>query len=351
MARQGLPAFGKGAAQLAAALLLSISASGAHAAEDFYKGKQIRIIVSTDAVGTYNAYARLFAEHWPRYIPGNPTIIVQNMPGAAGIKAANYIYNAAPKDGTVIAATHADIPTGPLTNPKEAQYDPSKISWIGSATKELYVGYYWHAAAAKTLQDAYTKQPIMGGTSTGSFSIDAAVLANEFFGTKFKIITGYKGSGDTQLALEKGEVEGVMATTYNNVKARSDWTSGNKINIFVQYGLTRHPLFPDLPLYIDLAKNEADRQAIRFLVSRLDHGKLYFAPPDVPADRLEILRRSFDAVLKDEAFLKDVATAKLEIDGPMTGEELARTASEESATPPAVIQRIEAAITKFKASQ
>ena len=315
------------------------------AADNFYAGKVMHMVISSDATGTYDAYARTIAKHMPRFIPGNPTIIVQNMPGAGGVRAASFMNSAAPKDGTYIAGTHADIPTSHLSK-SEAQYDPSTFSWIGSATKELYAGYFWHTAKAKKFEDAFTSSPIMGGTAPGSFTIDAAIISNEFLGTKFKIVTGYKSSQENQLAIEKGEVEGAMGTTWNNIKARDDGTG--KLNVFVQYGLTRNPKIPDIPSFIEFAKNDIARSAVRFLVARLDHGKIYFAPPGIPAERLAILRQAFDATMKDPQFLADIAAQKLEMDSPMSGEALARLVAEEAATPPESIQRIENAINKFK---
>jgi tripartite-type tricarboxylate transporter receptor subunit TctC len=322
--------------------------AAANAAEDFYAGKVIHLIVSSDATGTYDAYARTMAKHMPRFIPGNPTIIVQNMPGAGGIRAATFMASTAIKDGTYIAATHADIPTSHLSNPKEAQYDPRQFGWIGSVTKELYGGYFWHTAKARTMQDAFTMSPIMGGTSPGSFTIDAAIIANEFFGTKFKIVTGYKSSSENQLAIERGEIDGAMGTTWNNIRARDDGTG--KLNVFVQYGLTRNPKIPDIPSYIEFAKNDADRAAVRYLVARLDHGKIYFTPPGVPADRLAVLRKAFDQAVVDPEFLADVKAQKLEMDGPMNGEDLAKLVAEEATTPPEAVQRIQNAIDKFKES-
>ena len=317
------------------------------AAEDFYKDKQIKILVSADPNTNYDSYARTVARHMGQYIPGHPTFIVQNMPGAGGLKVANFIANAAPRDGTVLAATHPVIPIIALTNPKETQFDPTKLSWIGSATRELYVGYLWHTAPAKSMEEARLKETIVGGTAVGSFAIDMAVLANEFFGTKFKILTGYKSSPEHQLAIEKGESHGSMGTVWTNIKRNGDWVREGKITVFVQYGLKKDPQLPDVPLYIDFAKNDADLQAIRFMIARLEHGKPYFAPPEVPAERLALLRRAFEATVKDPAFVKEIESQQGEINGPMTGEELATLVAQEATTPPSVVKRIEEALARY----
>jgi tripartite-type tricarboxylate transporter receptor subunit TctC len=339
------------AAAAAALAVCSLALSPAQAAEDFYRGKQIRIIVGIDPGGTFDTYARMLAKHLGRHIPGEPAFIIQNMPGAASVKVSNYMFNGAPKDGTVIAATHPSIPTARLTNPNAAEFDPTKFAWIGSATKELYLGYLWHSAPVASLEEATRKQALLGGVAVGSFSVDMAILANAYFGTKFKIVNGYKSSPEIQLAVEKEEVHGVMGTAWNALKtSRAAWVQEKKIRMMVQYGLSRHPLFPDVPLYMDFAKDNAQRQAITFMLGNLTHGKPYFAPPDTPADRLAILRKGFDATVKDPEFLKDVQTAGIEIDDPMTGQELTKLVAEEAGTPPAIVEGIKSIIEKYSAA-
>ena len=336
---------------LLASLWLSAASVPAQAAEDFYKDKQIRIIVGIDAGGTFDTYARVLARHLGRHIPGQPTFIVQNMPGAASVKVSNYMFSSAPRDGTGIAATHPSIPTARLTNPNAAEFDPNKFSWIGSATKELYLGYLWHTAPISSMEEARAKEAILGGVAVGSFSVDMAILANDFFGTKFKIINGYKSSPEIQLAVEKGEVHGVMGTAWNALKtARAHWIAEKKIRMMVQYGFSRHPLFPDVPLYLEFAKSDVQRQAIKFMLGNLTHGKPYFAPPDIPADRLAILRRGFDATMKDPEFLNDILKSGIEIDDPMTGEQLAQLVAEEAGTSLAVVDNIKTIIEKYAAA-
>ena len=331
---------------VAAAVTDVVSAA---AAEEFYAGKQIRLIVGTDPGGTYDSFARGISRHMGRHIPGEPSIVVQNMPGAAGARAANYIYTVAPRDGTVMGALFSGIATTPLTNPGETKFDPTKFTWIGSATKELYVGYVWHAAKAHSMEAAKTTTVIMGGSAVGTYSVDMAILANAFFGEKFKIVTGYNSGSETQLALERGEVEGVMASALTNLKQqRGQWVEDKKVDIFVQYGLQRNPKLPDVPSFVEFATSDEQRQAIRFITARLDHGRPYLAPPDLPHDRVELLRRAFDATMRDPAFLKEMADLKTDVDGPMTGEELEKFVADEAATPPSVIKMIADALDRFK---
>lgn len=317
-------------------------------AADFYAGKQLRLIVGADAGGAFDLYARALSRHLGKHIPGNPIVIVQNMPGAASIKATNYIYNVAPRDGTVIGGVFPGIPTSPLTAPSDTQYDPNKLLWVGSATKELYVGYVWSTAPAKSMEAIKSTEVLMGGSSVGTYSIDMAILANEFFGTKFKVVTGYKSGAETQLAIERGEVHGVMATAWSMLKQKAtDWMAQKKVTVIVQYGTKRDPRFPDVPSYIEFAKSDEQRQAITFMNARLEHGKPYLAPPEVPADRLAILRRAFSLTMKDGDFLKDIEASNIEIDAPMDGADLQKFAAEEAGTPPTVVKKVNEILARY----
>ncbi len=326
----------------------AVEVLAAESAEDFYKGKQIRLIVSTDAGGAYDIYARLLAQVLRDHIPGNPTIIVQNMPGAGGLKAANYIYNTAPRDGTVIAGTHSSIPTGPLTAPGAAVYDVNKLSWIGSITSDPYIGYVWHTSPIMTLEDTRTTEVIMGGVSVGTAGVDLAILAKEMFGLKFKIVTGYKSSTDIKLAMERGEVQGTFANGWSSIKtADPELLTEKKIRIIVQHGFKKHPELPDVPLIFDLAKTEADRQALTFMLARQEAAKPYFAPPEIPADRLALLRRAFDATVSDPKFVTLAKRAGITLDDPMTAGELASLVTRLSQTPSSVVQRVSRMLTDF----
>ena len=331
-------------------VLLAAVASGGQtlAAEEFYQGKQVRLLVGTDPGGTFDLYARVLSRHLGKHIPGAPTFVVQNMPGTSSINMANYIYGNAPRDGTVFGASQNTIPTAPLTNPAAAKFDSSKLSWIGSVTDDLYIGYLSSTAPAKSMEEAKAIEVLIGGLSVGAFSIDMAILANEFFGTKFKIVTGYKTSPEIQLAVDRGEVHGVMGTSWNAFKrATPTWLPEGKVRMIVQYGFKRDARFADVPLYIEFAQTDAQRQAIKFMVGNLVHGKPYFAPPEIPADRLLILRRAFDATMKDTDFLKDIEASGVEISNPMRGEELAQFVAEESQTPASILRAIEGIMKKF----
>ena len=337
---------GTGRGRIAVGLVLTLCAvcigpAAGQGADPFYKGKQVRLIVSTDAGGAYDTYARVLAPLLKEQIPGNPTVIVQNMPGASGLKAANYMAMQAPRDGTVIASTHAAILTLQQTFPGVAGFDASKFGWIGSITSDPFIGYVWHTAPIRTLEEAKTTEVIMGGVGPGSASADYAILAREMFGLKFKVVTGYKTSNDVKLAMERGEVHGTFANGWSSIRtAEPDWLRENKIRIIVQHGFRKHPDLPDVPLFFDLAHTEADHQALVFMLARQEAAKPYFAPPGVPLERLAVLRSAFEAVVHDPRFAALATKAGLTLDGPMSGEDLAALVAQVSHTPPAVVASI-----------
>ena len=329
---------------LAAALAVAAHAATA-AAEDFYAGKTISIIV--DGGGAYEAYARMLAQYLPRYIPGRPSIIVQEMPGAAGVRAANFLNNIAPRDGTVIAGLHGAVLTAPLLSPGTATFDVTRFSWIGNVTRDTYVGYVWHTSPVQSLAEARTRQLVVGGTSVGGNGIDMAIVAKELFGFKIKIVAGYRTSADTKIALERGEIDGTFANLWTSLK-HTDWLAKNLVRVIVQHGSQKHRDLPDVPLFRDFARDDAERQMLDILGLREEITRPYLAPPDVPAERLTLLRRAFDATLGDPAFLADMQRQHMEVEGPSHGEELAATVSRIAGTPPAVVERLVTLFDNYK---
>jgi tripartite-type tricarboxylate transporter receptor subunit TctC len=324
----------------AVAGMLALAAAPASAADDFYKGKVISI--HTSGSGSYEAYARLLAKYMPKYIPGEPTIIVKNMSGASGLKAANYIYNVAPKDGTEIAGTHGQIPLQPLFSTEGIQYDPSKLSWLGSATKETYIAYMWNTSPVQSMEEARVKESIVGGQALGSMSIDIAVLANEMMGTKFKIVTGYSGSQETRLAVERGEIHGHVGTAYTTIlKENPEWITDKKIKIISQFGLTKHKDMANVPFLLDYVIKPEDKEAVKLFLSRQETGKPYFAPPGIPKDRLEILRKAFDSAVNDPGFVGDANKQSLDVIDPMNGPEMEEFVARMMKTPTAYGKRID----------
>jgi len=339
---------GKSHIVIGTALALGVPATGAWAA-DFYKGKDLTIIVSGRPAGTYDTYARLVAKRYNHHIPGKPAIIVKNMQGAGGIKAANYMYNVAPRDGTSINAASSAISILPLTRRKAAKFDANKLSWIGSVSNTTRIGFVWHTSPLKTLEDGRKMQIPMGGTSVGAGSVDLVIIANELFGFKFKLVSGYHGSPQVKLAMERGEVQGTFGNQFLSLKTTTpEWLSQGKVRIITQFGLRKDPELPDVPLFMDLAKTEADRQLLEFMLARQETAAPYFAPPAIPADRLAVLRRAFDATVKDPEFVAYVNKAHLEVSGPMTGEEVAALTAKLSKTPQSVLNRIEKIFASYR---
>jgi tripartite-type tricarboxylate transporter receptor subunit TctC len=320
-------------------------------AADFYAGKQITVIVPSETSGAYNGYARLLARHWVNHIPGKPNFVVQNMPGGGGITASNYFANKAPRDGTVVAIFFASTPSQPMVSPDQALFNANEFNWLGSITADPFVGYVWHTSPIKTLEQTKTQEVIMGAPQgLGSAGVDYAVLAKAMTPMKINLITGYPSSNDVKLAMERGEVHGTFANGYASLKSsQPDWIQDKKIAIFIQHGLKKHRDLPDVPLLIDQVTDQLDRQALEFMLSRQEFARPFATTPGVPADRVEILRKSFDAAMKDKAFLEEAAKQNLPVDGPLTGQEVAMMAKKVTETPKAAVDRINDIFEKFRA--
>jgi tripartite-type tricarboxylate transporter receptor subunit TctC len=338
----------KGMRRIGFALAIAILAVGGSArAEDvagFYKGKTLRIVVGVGVGSGYDINARALARHLGAHIPGNPSVIVQNQPGAGSLTMTNALYNTGPFDGTVIGASFNGLPTTPLLQPSAGvRFEATKINWIGSTNRESQVMYVWHTAPQQTLDDLYTKEMVVGAQAPGSTQYDYPVLARALFGMKFKVITGYESTPKIHLAMERGEVHGTWAN-WSTLKAiASDWIRDNKIRMLAQWDLKKHPELPDVPMFLDVAKTEADKQALELELARLEFGRPFFMPPKVPAERVEAVRRAFDATMKDPAFLEDAKKLKIEVD-PLTGEQVGDLVGRLYRTPAEVVNRVRAAM-------
>ncbi len=332
--------------RLVAVLFALFASAPAHADDvaSFYAGKQIRFIVGSAAGGTYDLLARIVARHMGAHIPGNPSIIVQNQMTAGGIAMTNELYALGPKDGTVIGVPLNGIPAAPLLQPQAARFDSAKLIWLGSTHSEPYVAYVWHTAPVQSLDDVLTKQLVVGATTPGTTMNDFPMLTNAVLGTKFKIVPGYGSTPLMNQALERGEIEGVVGFGLFALNAQAgQLIAQNNVKIIAQFGVTRSRLLPDVPLMLDLASGEADRQALLLLFGRTEYGRPYFLPPDVPADRVEALRRAFDATMKDPGFVADANRIGFPLD-PLTGEQVQAAVGELAKTPPAVVARVRAAL-------
>ena len=309
----------------------------------FYRGKQVRLVVGTAPGGGYDLFARIVARHIAAHIPGQPTVIVQNQPAAGGLVMTNQLYALGPKDGTAIGVPINGIPTAPLLQ-QGAQFDATRLNWLGSTNREPYVAFVWHTAPVQSLAELRAKDLVVGATAPGTTMADFPLVVNDVLGLKFKVVRGYEGTPQINHAIERGEIQGQGGIGWAAVKAQvPQWIAEKKIKVIAQYGLKRHADLADVPAMLELAANEPDRQALAMLFARAEYGRPYFLPPDVPADRVTALRRAFDATMKDPAFVADAARLQLDID-PMTGEEVQALVAQLAGTPPAIVTRVRAAL-------
>jgi tripartite-type tricarboxylate transporter receptor subunit TctC len=335
--------------KLWSALLLFFVFGGAAAADAqgdvaaFYRSKQIRMIVGSAVGGGYDLFARVVARHLVNHIPGNPHILVQNQPAAGGVVMTNQLYNQGPKDGTVIGVPINGIPTAPLLQ-AGTQFDQTRLAWIGSTNREAYVAFVWHSVPVRSVAELTSKEVVVGATTPGTTMVDFPQLVNEVLGFKFKIVRGYQGTPQINLAIERGEVQGMGGLGWASVKAQTPhWISERKIRVLAQYGFKRYAELADVPTMLELARSEADRQAMTMLFARTEYGRPYFLPPDVPVERVAALRRAFDATMIDPAFLVEATRLQFDVD-PLTGEQVQALVGELAATPRDVVARVRAAL-------
>jgi predicted outer membrane repeat protein len=286
----------------------------AQSAEDFFRTASLSMYVGSGGGGGYDAIARLVARHMTRYLPGNPSFVIKNMPAAAGVQAANFISNSAPRDGSAILAAQNASLMLPLYDSPVARFDPRGFEWIGSTDKQQAVCVTWFTSPIKTLDDARRREVPVAATGVSAGPGIFPKILNALFGTRFKIISGYD-TGSMRLALEKGEVEGICGLAWQTYKAVSfDWIENKKLNVIVQLGLTKNAELPDVPLALDLLKNPDDRSVLELIVLVQEFGRPFLAPPGVPPDRMAIYRKAFEAVLRDPQFLAESAKQRMSID-------------------------------------
>jgi len=331
------------AAVLAAAAVTVGSVATASAADFTLHGKTVTVIVSGGVGGGLDAYTRTFLPYYAKHLPGEPTMVVQNMPGGGGVQGVQRLYNVAPKDGTAIATTPAGPVKEPLMGSGNVNYDLRKFGWIGSMTKEDTMCLVWHTSPIKTLDDAKKREVSLSATGAASNSTLGPYLLNDLLGTKFKPISGYDG-GTSMLAVERGEVDG-RCTTLSSVRASQPrWISDKLVRGLVAVSNIRDVAFPDTPRAIDLLKNDADRRALTFFQAPDEIQNPLFLPPDVPDEILEVYRRAFVETMKDRAYLADAEKRHQSL-APRPGEEVAATIESMYATPQEVIERVKRATT------
>ncbi len=317
-------------------------ASAQDSAAQFFKGKQITVIVGSSAGGGYDIYARLLARHMSKHIPGNPVMVTTNMPGAASNAAAAHVYNVAPKDGTVIGALqNTAVLDSLLDEAKRTRHDASKFIYLGSATTDHYVCIARADAAVKSFKDVLAQELIIGASQPGTSTRDFPVLLNTMAGAKFRIVTGYPGTREITLAIEKGEVQGLCGFSWSSLSAqRPDWIKSGFIRVLVQEHDKGHPAINKLgvPLAVDFAKTPENRRIMELIYSSETFGRPYMMPPGVPADRVAALRKAFMETMRDSELTAEAQKIGLDID-PISGEELQTLTEKIYATPATIVEQ------------
>jgi tripartite-type tricarboxylate transporter receptor subunit TctC len=312
--------------------------------EEFYKGRNLQVVIGYSPGGGYDLYARVLAHHIGHHLPGIPSVTPQNMPGAGSLKAASYLYSVAPRDGTVIGIFGRGLAMEPLIGTSDAKFDARKFTWLGSIGDQVSVCATWHGSKVGTWNEALSTPFTVAGEGSGSDPDIFAMLLRNMFGLKLKLITGYPGGNEMSLAMEQGEVDGRCGWSWSSIKlAKPAWIANKQINVIVQMSLARSPELPNTPFIMDYAADDRQMQILKLVLSRQTMAWPFVAPPNVPADRKDALRAAFDETMRDPAFIAEARKAELEVN-PTRGSDLERITNELYATPQAAILAARAAI-------
>jgi tripartite-type tricarboxylate transporter receptor subunit TctC len=316
--------FGRVAAAGCAWVAMCLGAAAAHAADTkadtgavaaFYRGQNLRILVGYGPGTGYDVYARVLGRHIARHVPGEPTVVIQNMPGAASLTMTNNLYNVAPRDGLTIGAPARGLLIEPLFGNTNARYDGRKFTWIGSMNREVATCLSWQGTGFARIDDVQNREMLVGATGNVSPSFLFPQIMNALIGTHFKVVLGYPDSGAVGLAMERGELHGYCSFSWGSIKsAHKDWLDSKRITIMVQLSLSKTPELAGVPSIMDYAKDDATRQAFELVFADQEMARPIGGPPDIPADRAQALRAAFDATMKDQAFLADAARTGVDID-------------------------------------
>ncbi|MCC6887028.1 MAG: hypothetical protein IT536_00605 [Hyphomicrobiales bacterium] len=328
---------------IAASAILGAAASVAAAqpAADFYRGKTVTIVVSTSSGGGYDALARALARHLGRLIPGNPAVVVRNMPGAGGITAVNWLYNTAEKDGTIVGLVQNGTPLEPLFGTKAARYDATGFNWLGTPSYEVGMVLVWHTVPVDTVDDLRKRETSMGASGANSTPAFYTRLLNATLGTQMKLISGYPGQNDAFLAMERGELDGYPSVFYSALTStRPNWLKERLAKPIVQYGPQRLKELTDVPFATDLLTNEDDRLLMQVAAAPLALGRPLLLPPQVPAERVAAMRKALADTFADPQFRAEAGKLGLIVNDPRTGEELQAVIARAYAAPPRVVERI-----------
>jgi tripartite-type tricarboxylate transporter receptor subunit TctC len=323
-------------------LLGSASVLSAQSPPPFYQGKTVEVVIGFGAGGGNDAYGRLLANHLGKHLPGRPAVVAKNMPGAGSFLAINHVYAVAPKDGTVVALGAPTLALDERIGREGVRFKSAELNWVGRIDSQIDVLFLNSSSPVKDIAGARKLESTLSSTGAGSASSNYPTVLNNVLGTRFKLVLGYRGSGDAMLAMERGEADG-HSTAWNTLKtAKPEWLSKKTINLLVQFALDRHPELADVPTAIELGRNDEERQILHAIMSASEIGTAFFTTPGVPADRLGTLRRAFDATMQDPAFLKDAAKINFSV-GPMAGEKVQGLVDAMGKLSPAVTEKIAAA--------
>jgi tripartite-type tricarboxylate transporter receptor subunit TctC len=319
----------------------AVQVAAAQPVDGFYRGKTVSMVIGYPTAGANDVYARMVARHIGRHIPGNPAVVPRNMPGAGSLIAANHIFNVAPKDGTVLGLLVPTLPLEEALDASAVKFKSAGFHWVGRMAPAPNITFINASSPVKAINDAFDNTAILGATGRGATNAIYPTVLNNVLGTKFKIVTGYEGSAAAMLAMERGEVEGHSAT-YDTLKTvRADWLAQKKVNVVVQYSLTRHPELKDVPTTVELARNPEQAQILRAVSSASEIGKFVLTTPETPADRVQALRQAFDAMVKDPEFVADAQKLRVEL-GPLPGAELQKIVAEIAGMPADVVAKVKA---------
>jgi tripartite-type tricarboxylate transporter receptor subunit TctC len=331
-----------GALMFSFALVTATARTAAADVGDFYRGKNLRILVGYGTGAGYDVYARLLGRHLTKHLPGQPVVVIQNMPGAASLTMTNYMYNVAPRDGTAIGLPARGLFIEPLFGNENAKFEAQKFTWIGSMSRDVSTCFTWHTSGIVKIEDAMKREVLVGSSGVNGSSHQFPMLINALLGTKFKPLLGYVDSAGVGLAMERGELEGYCSFTWGSIKsARPKWIEDKLINMLLQLTTVKSPEMANVPVIMDYAKDEASRQAFTFVFADQEMGRPVVAPPEVPADRVAALRQAFEATMKDKEFLADAARMSIDID-PIDGKAVEQILARLYATPREVVDRVSA---------
>ncbi len=320
-----------------AALALMSGVASADPIADFYKGKNVNWILSAGAGGGYATYAHAFAPFLTKHLPGNPHIVVQNMPGAGGIRAMLYLANVAPKDGTTIGMVHSSVPFAPLYGTRGANFDPRQMNWVGSLTSAFGICVSWADSGITKWEHMFEKEFIVGGTGAGSQMETMPTMLKQLFGAKVKVISGYKGGNDVYIAMERGEVHGRCGGLVSSIKAtRPEWFPKKMIAVPIQIALQRDDEFPDVPAVVEFVKDEKTRQILELILSPFYMDRPILLPPGTPKHMVDAMRKAFSAAMRDPGFIAEAKRQNIEIKE-ISGEDVAAALNRAYSLPPAVI--------------